>query len=252
MKFFLIIFGLMISSLFLQIACAEAYTPVAADEISVEIQTLAKEALQNIRGLDADSDRFINHVESQLPNLKAYLSDETLNASTRASDQISIALNFPKYGLILFDRAKWPRVSNIVMRRAIALHEAASLMEIEGTGVYFLSSAYLASTGMTVAQLQEALRGVAATKPVATGASCEWLGDRAHLMFELWSQYIEGCAFNGGNRVVQLPILENQLRESLELAQTNCRGDQKLYSVTSKMQTLIGTLKAHAPAHCKH
>lgn len=227
-----------------------AHAVNAEDDISIEIRGLTKEALTQLRGVEPQIDLLLTQIESQLPNLQAYFSDEPLIAETSSANQTSIALNFPKYGLILFDRLKWPMIQSRAMKQAIALHEVASLMGIEATGVYFLSSAFLVAKGLTIEQMQTALNGGGAAPSNDGSLTCDAALDQLFFRYEVWHRKFEMCLYGGFRKHQQLDSDESDLVTASERVARLCHANQKKLSASSKIQTIIGTLKAKSQGKC--
>lgn len=220
---------------------AHADTFLAKDDIAPEIRALAKEGYDSLRGLAPEMNQFVDVVEAQLPNVRAYVTNENLVTSTSGPDQDSVAMNFPKYGLLLFNSARWAAITNHKLRVAIAIHEVGSLIGIEKTGVYTESAPYIAMSGLRLSALSDPLRDTSTSPDGHDGyemAGCQWLDDRVSFYFEVWETSVRECKPVTGLVAGMSRFKENALRDAIVSLQKHCIDPKKLANAQNILQMI--------------
>lgn len=113
------------------------------DEVALEFLAEVNGVLQEIRERHPDLAPLVINLKPPTRD-QILVSEEPLTIPIPGGVQDSIAVNEPHSGRIWVNRARWASVRSAPLRRAISLHEVASLRGLEGTGEYPISSAYLA------------------------------------------------------------------------------------------------------------
>ena len=113
------------------------------DEVALEFLAEVATVLKEIRDSHPELASSVSGLA--LPEREQILViEDPLMLEVPGGTQDSIAVNEPATGRIWINRARWASVRSNPLRRAIALHEVASLKGLEGTGAYPISASYLA------------------------------------------------------------------------------------------------------------
>jgi len=112
------------------------------DTMAFEFQGLAKEALGHLQQVSPETyaELVKRDLATTIENAKIIFVDAALNVEINDLIQSSIAFNSPKTQTILVNRQKWNGLFNNYLRQTIALHEFLSLIGVESTGSYPVSS----------------------------------------------------------------------------------------------------------------
>lgn len=128
------------------------------DEVGLKFQSVIQTALQNLKSWN--NSFFTEHekqIEMTIERMKIIVVDDTLDVKLKGLIQASVAVNFPEFNLIIVNRVRWKNIQEAALLEGIALHEVLSLMEIEMTGFYPISSKYVSSSGVQSTRLSAAL-----------------------------------------------------------------------------------------------
>jgi hypothetical protein len=96
-------------------------------------------------------------LNSVLQTLRILTVDVSISAKYQSILQDSVAANDPVNRIIIINRFKWLRISNPVLAEGIALHELASILRLEKTGRYPISSLYVKYFGLDETALSDEL-----------------------------------------------------------------------------------------------
>ena len=119
------------------------------DEIGLEFQKIAHATLADLKTHQPFLYEQLKNknLESVIENLYVVTVDTPLKILVGTSYQDSVAVNDPKESLILVQRARWENVKDERIKAGIVLHEILSLVGIEETGFYPISSRYVTALG---------------------------------------------------------------------------------------------------------
>lgn len=120
-------------------------TSGGGDEVALEFTQAFRNAYQEIQANHPDLAAQLNgqDLEAAMKRASLFVVEQTLKVEYQGIQQESVATNTPASGWILINRYRWQQIRQQRIREAVALHEVASLLELEGTGRYPISSAYL-------------------------------------------------------------------------------------------------------------
>jgi len=118
------------------------------DDTPIEFLKFFHQAFYEIRDHQPDLYAKISSVdwENYVESVPVYSTEEPIRVKAGEGLQDSVADNGD--GNIRVNSYRWKRVSHDCIRQAIALHEVLSTKQIEGTGLYPVSSVYLAKCHM--------------------------------------------------------------------------------------------------------
>lgn len=111
------------------------------DALAFEFQSAAQQALRNLQGIvpNTFTDVSQRNIGFTIENAKIIFVDQSLDVEINALIQSSVAFNSPKTQTILVNRHRW-NLLNESLKETIALHEFLSLVRLESTGSYSISS----------------------------------------------------------------------------------------------------------------
>ena len=130
------------------------------DEVGLDFQRTLQSALEGLRN---HSSKTFSSLEKQgiaavVDQAKIIVLDEDLEASIKGYTQNSVAVNLPEMKTILVNRQRWNNVLDSKIKEGIALHEVLSLMKLESTGNYAISSKYVTAKGGTTKEMTSSLQ----------------------------------------------------------------------------------------------
>lgn len=134
-------------------ACSAARAGTEAhggDEVGLEFLALMKTAVGDAAadsGLRARFERA--GLGAKLSAVKVVTTDQPLIVEAFGIRQESVAVNEAGKALIQVNRGRWKAISSESLKKAIALHEALSLVGLESTGSYPISGNYAARFGFS-------------------------------------------------------------------------------------------------------
>jgi hypothetical protein len=116
------------------------------DDVALDFQGALITAIANLRLKSADIFKKLSgfNTEQILSKTRIVVGDDVLDIKYKDIIQNSTAANDPQSGLILINRTRWNSITNPILKEGIALHEFLSLVGIEATGYYPISSQYIA------------------------------------------------------------------------------------------------------------
>lgn len=127
------------------------------DETGIDALALLHSAIEDLRmsGLASSLGLDLQAIQVQSDGARWVMVDRPLVVSSPAKgniSQISVAVNDPVEKLVEINRARWNAIPDVRVKKATLLHEALSLLRLESTGRYPISSRYLALTGYVCAR----------------------------------------------------------------------------------------------------
>lgn len=139
------------------------------NEVGLDFTAMAKAALHDLRALDPPltSQDHIQQMEEVLGKAKVIALSSTLQVPVDLIVQNSVAVNFPDTLVIEIDADRWDSIGDVRTKKSIAIHELESLLRLESTGIYKLSSDYLAVMGFS-GSLETEMKKPAADLPSRT------------------------------------------------------------------------------------
>lgn len=129
------------------------------DDIALEFQQYSADAVRDMQP-HSEFYKVLSEYEilKRSSEARIIIVDEALDIQTQNLIQNSVAANFPEENTILINRARWARIEDVRIKKAIVLHEVLSLQRIEQTGFYPISSKYLNFLGMSEKNLSTNLQ----------------------------------------------------------------------------------------------
>ncbi|MCB0369220.1 MAG: hypothetical protein KDD45_07120, partial [Bdellovibrionales bacterium] len=118
------------------------------DPLAIQFQNAALTAIDHIEKLKVAPFDRINFIElrEKLRTADVLVVDTIPPSLLNGIKQESPVLNFPNENLILIHRGPYKKITNTPLEEPLSLHEYLSLMRLEKTGSYPISSVYKAQT----------------------------------------------------------------------------------------------------------
>ncbi len=122
------------------------------DEIGLEFEKVLKNALNTLQTRDSASYNLLiqNGLQNTLKNIRYVVVEGPLQVPLEQSIQNSVAVNDRTTNIIYIHRDRWQKIFDVKTKEAIAIHEVASLLGLESTGSYPISSSYISGSVNTV------------------------------------------------------------------------------------------------------
>lgn len=129
------------------------------DDVGLSFRASYMEALSFIRDKEPRlySDIVRSKALDKVQAAKVIVVDDALNVSVRDLIQNSVATNNPNTTTILVNRVRWNNILDATLKSGIALHEILSLVGLEQTGFYPISSRYVSLKGQLPEKLSQAV-----------------------------------------------------------------------------------------------
>jgi hypothetical protein len=140
------------------------------DPLALEFKATASVALQSLRSMKGAPFNTVNLglLQTKINTSKIIVTDQPLNISVDGFVQVSAAENDPSQNLIIINRKSYEGISGTDVQQALALHEFLSLMGVESTANYPISSQFLiAKTGDTAANAIQAISAAASSLAIS-------------------------------------------------------------------------------------
>jgi len=144
------------------------------DEVALEFQNAFARAIQNIKANKPEllKPQELNDLVAKANEANIVVVDTPLTTTTEdGAVQFSVAVNDPGQSRIDINRKRWNAIINPHIREALALHEIASLLRIERTGKYKVSSEYIRAFSLDFKVLEPVT--VRCSGPRSEQAPCE-------------------------------------------------------------------------------
>ncbi|MDO9181198.1 MAG: hypothetical protein Q7U04_02260, partial [Bacteriovorax sp.] len=128
-------------------------------EVGLSFKAELESALNSLKALDLDSGLNFTQKDLQykLDQIKIIVVDQSLSLEFKNYIQDSVAVNIPAQNMIVINQTRWSQILDKTLREGIALHEFLSLLEVESTGYYPISSKFVSRKGVLNTQLAELL-----------------------------------------------------------------------------------------------
>jgi ankyrin repeat protein len=136
------------------------------DPLALEFKATASVALKNLQALKGQPFTAVNfaELENKIDNAQVIVTDQALDVVKDGFVQDSAAENQPKQNLIIINRSSYQKTGSAIVQQSLALHEFLSLMQVESTANYPVSSAFLiANTGGTQANAAQKISAAASS-----------------------------------------------------------------------------------------
>lgn len=119
------------------------------DDVGLDFQRTLQMALEGLRNQEPKTFKILEekNIIGLARGIKIIVVDEELEAPIKGYTQNSVAVNLPHIKTILVNRQRWNNVKDSVIKEGIALHEIVSLLKLESTGRYDISSRYVVAKG---------------------------------------------------------------------------------------------------------
>jgi hypothetical protein len=148
------------------------------DDVGLEFQASLNTALKTLSKNDPQTYQMLLNegLASAMSLAKYIVVDDTLLVDVKDLVQNSVAVNVPDQLTILINRSRWKALrGQPILMSGIALHEMNSLLKIESTGMYAISSRYVQSQGGSGKDLDSSVQvnhliQIKALSPFATPA----------------------------------------------------------------------------------
>ncbi len=129
------------------------------DDVGIEFEATLRSALLKLgRSFPQLYGRMMAAKLTQiLASLRIMSLDVSISARYQNLLQDSVAANDPIYRIIIVNPAKWRAIRSGVVAEGIALHEVASILGLEKTGRYPITSEYVRAFGWSVHDLKNEL-----------------------------------------------------------------------------------------------
>jgi hypothetical protein len=116
------------------------------DEIGLEFKSLARMSLIEIEREHADLAKLfsVRRAILVLDSAEVLAVEENLELDVNGVRQQVVVVNYPKTKKVIINRSRWQAISNLKAKQALALHEVLSLIGVERTGHYPISSRFYA------------------------------------------------------------------------------------------------------------
>lgn len=135
------------------------------DEVGLEFQSVFNVAMSIVEN-NNDLNKYFDFKKLQNLSVElAVVEQELVVEVSPGIFQNSVAANYPTIKLIEINRAKWSGLSEIALKQGLALHEMLSLIGVEKTGTYPISSKYVAKFGVSNSKFLASL-GWATSAPI--------------------------------------------------------------------------------------
>ena len=130
------------------------------DDDGLEFSARLSEALRSIKLMKSilTAKAMSLDLEKDILATRIVVLDQTLVVKIAGFIQSSVAANIPQSKIIYVNRSRWHGIKNKSLKEAIALHEYLSLLGLEQTGYYPISSNYLLKKGGDSIELADALK----------------------------------------------------------------------------------------------
>ncbi len=128
-------------------------------EMGLSFKADLESALESFKTLNLGESLKLSRkdLQQKLDRIKIVVVDQSLSTEFKDYIQSSVAVNIPSQNLIVISQPRWMQIQDAVLREGIALHEFLSLLGIESTGYYPVSSKYVSQKGISETKLADSL-----------------------------------------------------------------------------------------------
>jgi len=116
------------------------YSGNGGDEIAIDFQHSLKRAVATLSTTYPELSTVLKRIELENASVKVVVVNKPLYVTAINSTQESVAVNYADKKLILIHRKRWMAIQDQRTKDSIALHEHLSLIGIESSGYYPISS----------------------------------------------------------------------------------------------------------------